>query len=234
MSRLAAWERRTAPVLTVLAALSLVLLVVESALDLQSPVVRAVDYVTWAVFAADYVTRLYLASDRWVWVRRHPLDLVAVALPALRALRLIAAVARVAAIAHRGLAERVIATTVLVAATVLVAGAALGLDAERDAPEASITSFGDAMWWALTTITTVGYGDRYPVTGEGRLVGAVLMIVGIAAMGAVTASIASRLIADQEAEASDPHSERLRGLEEQVRRLSDLLEAQRQNSSQRL
>jgi hypothetical protein len=56
LSRHEAWERRTAPVLTVLAALSLVLLVVESALDLHSSLVRAVDYVTWAVFAGDYLT----------------------------------------------------------------------------------------------------------------------------------------------------------------------------------
>jgi Ion channel len=47
---------------------------------------------------------------------------------------------------------------------------------------ATITSFGDAVWWALTTVTTVGYGDRYPVTNEGRIVGGVLMVVGIAAM----------------------------------------------------
>jgi voltage-gated potassium channel len=142
MSQLEVWERRTPPVLTILAAVSLVLLVIESALDLNSPLVRDVDYLTWVVFAGDYLTRLYLAPQRWSWVRRHPLDLVAVALPALRALRLIASVARVAAVAQRGLPERVISTTVLVAATVLVAGAALGLDAERDAPDASITTFG--------------------------------------------------------------------------------------------
>ena len=63
--------------------------------------------------------------------------------------------------------------------------------AERDVPDATITTFADALWWVLTTITTVGYGDRYPVTTEGRLVAAGLMIAGIAVLGTVTATIAS-------------------------------------------
>jgi voltage-gated potassium channel len=65
------------------------------------------------------------------------------------------------------------------------------LDAERDAPDATITTFPDAVWWTLTTISTVGYGDRYPVTVEGRVVAAALMVAGIALLGVVTASIAS-------------------------------------------
>jgi voltage-gated potassium channel len=65
------------------------------------------------------------------------------------------------------------------------------LDAERDAPDASITTFGDAVWWTITTISTVGYGDRYPITLEGRLVAATLMVAGIALLGVVTGSIAS-------------------------------------------
>jgi voltage-gated potassium channel len=65
------------------------------------------------------------------------------------------------------------------------------LEAERDAPNATITTFGDAVWWTLTTISTVGYGDRYPVTLEGRIVAASLMVAGIALLGVVTASIAS-------------------------------------------
>jgi voltage-gated potassium channel len=64
-------------------------------------------------------------------------------------------------------------------------------DAERDAPDASITSFGEALWWTITTISTVGYGDRYPVTFEGRLIAASLMVAGIALLGVVTASIAA-------------------------------------------
>jgi voltage-gated potassium channel len=50
------------------------------------------------------------------------------------------------------------------------------------------------VWWSLSTVTTVGNGDVYPVTAEGRVIGGVLMVVGIASMGAVTAAIASRLI----------------------------------------
>ena len=65
------------------------------------------------------------------------------------------------------------------------------LEAERAAPEASITTFGEAVWWTITTISTVGYGDRYPVTVEGRLVAATLMVAGIALLGVVTASIAA-------------------------------------------
>lgn len=65
------------------------------------------------------------------------------------------------------------------------------LDAERDAPNASITTFGDALWWTMTTISTVGYGDRFPVTLEGRLVAGTLMVAGIALLGVVTATIAS-------------------------------------------
>ncbi len=68
------------------------------------------------------------------------------------------------------------------------------LEAERGSQDASITTFGDAMWWACTTMTTVGYGDLYPVTTAGRFVGVGLMIGGIALLGTVTATFASWLV----------------------------------------
>jgi voltage-gated potassium channel len=73
-------------------------------------------------------------------------------------------------------------------------GALAVLDAEQDAPGANITTFGDALWWASTTVTTVGYGDRYPVTTEGRLVAVGLMLAGIGLVGAVTASVTAWIL----------------------------------------
>lgn len=61
-------------------------------------------------------------------------------------------------------------------------------------PGASITTFEDAAWWTLTTITTVGYGDEYPITSEGRLVAATLMLGGIALLGVVTGLVASWMV----------------------------------------
>lgn len=65
------------------------------------------------------------------------------------------------------------------------------LDAERSQPDANIKTFGDAAWWAITTITTVGYGDRYPITNVGRIAAVGLMLGGIALLGVVTAALAS-------------------------------------------
>jgi voltage-gated potassium channel len=77
-------------------------------------------------------------------------------------------------------------------ATLLLFIAAAGMvGAERSRPGANIKTFGDALWWAMTTVSTVGYGDRYPTTTEGRLVATLLMVVGIAMLGFLTAAVAA-------------------------------------------
>ena len=205
--------------------LSFVTLVIDGLLRADSPTVRVIDFVAWATFAVDYAVRIYLAEDRWAFVRSHPLDLAAVALPALRVLRLLASIARVGALARRGRSERVMVTTTLVAVTVVIGSAATVLDAERAAPGSNITTFPDALWWAATTVTTVGYGDRFPVTAEGRLVGVLLMVVGIAVFGSITAALAGRLIHASAEDASDnAGSDRIRELEATVAQLSFALE----------
>lgn len=109
----------------------------------------------------------------------------------LRVLRVLSALRLVQRVMTRRLVGR---TSVYVAATALICillGAVAILDVERGHPDANITSFGDAIWWAVVTSATVGYGDFYPVTVAGRLIAVALMIAGIALLGAITAGVAS-------------------------------------------
>jgi voltage-gated potassium channel len=161
---------------------------------------RVVNFALWAVFAVDYAIRLALAPARWEFVRRHPVDLLVVLVPffrPLRALRLArAARVGVVATALSRRAERSfhlsVALWVAGSAGLLIVVAAVAMyDAERNAPGSNVKTLSDALWWAASTVTTVGYGDRFPVTGQGRLIGVALMVVGIALLGVVTASVAA-------------------------------------------
>ena len=148
----------------------------------------------WALFGLDYLVRLRLARRRWHFVGAHLLDLLILLLPMFRPLRALRVVG-VISVLNRQLRDDArgriaLYVGVSVALVGFVASLAV-LEAERNAPDASITSFGEALWWTITTLSTVGYGDRYPVTLEGRLVAATLMIAGIALLGVVTASIAA-------------------------------------------
>jgi voltage-gated potassium channel len=190
---------------------------------------HAVTVVAWPVFLADYVLRLFLAQHRWAFVRRNWVDGVAVALPLLRPLRIISLV-RVARVLDRRLTSslhgRVAAYVTLTASLVVFMASLAVYDAERGAPDASITHYFDAVWWALTTITTVGYGDEYPVTGQGRLVAVLLMVGGIALLGVVTAAVASWFVGRvaEAAQAQDDADDaalraEVRSLAEEVRAL---------------
>ncbi len=135
---------------------------------------------------------VYLAENRVRWVLRHPIDVASVALPMLRPLRVLRAfTAGQSLLARRGGLLRTGQAVLLSAGVLIVVGALAELDAEQGVAGASITTFGDALWWAITTVTTVGYGDLYPVTATGRIVAAALMVVGISVLGVVTASVAA-------------------------------------------
>ncbi len=158
---------------------------------------ETVIWVAWALFAIDYVTRLSLSDRRWSFVKSNPLDLAVVLLPLLRPLRLVRLLALVSILHRTGSRElrgRVALYTAGGATLLITVGALAITDAERYEPGANITTLGDGFWWALTTMTTVGYGDRFPVTPVGRLVAAALMVSGIALLGVVTATIASWLV----------------------------------------
>jgi voltage-gated potassium channel len=154
-------------------------------------------WITWGVFALDYAANLWLAEDRGRWFVRNLHELLIVALPFFRPLRLLRLVTLLSVL-HRTVGEtlrgRVVTYVAASAGLLVFVGALAVLDVEQSAPDAKILTFGDAVWWAVATITTVGYGDMYPVTPLGRIVAAALMMSGIAVLGVVTASIASWLV----------------------------------------
>lgn len=148
--------------------------------------------VIWITFGVDLAIRLALAPHRLAWIARHPIDVASVVLPALRPLRVLRVfTAGQTLLARRGGLLRTGQAILFSAAILVLVGALAELDAEQDAPGATIVSFGDALWWAMTTVTTVGYGDLTPVTVQGRIVAVALMLVGISVLGTVTASIAA-------------------------------------------
>jgi len=163
----------------------------------QAQMLELIQWITWGAFTVDYVARLILAPQRWRWFAGHLPDLAMVVLPVLRPLRLLRLVTLLKVLygtAGKALRGRIV-TFVVVSAVFLTYCASLAvLDAEQHAEGANILSFGDAVWWSLTTISTVGYGDHYPVTVIGRAVAAALMVSGIAVLGVVTASIGSWLV----------------------------------------
>ena len=163
----------------------------------------------WVLFAADYGVRLVTAGRRAHFVRRNWLDLVVLALPMLRPLQALLVLGALNMLAKRGagfIRGRVVAAVCFAVTAVSFVAALAMLDAERSNPEANIRDFGDAAWWAAVTIPTVGYGDRYPTTTEGRFIAAGLMLTGIALLGVITAAIASWFV-ERMSEVSAGHQE---------------------------
>jgi voltage-gated potassium channel len=161
------------------------------------------------ILAFDFLYRLLTAPSRrdyffrrWGWA-----DLLA-ATPGLGMFRIFRMVRVTRLLRLRGrewvadevLRQRAIATFLttiwLVFVVVEVAGATVFV-AESSNPNANITTAGDALWWGIVTITTVGYGDQYPTTEPGRIIGVFLLVSGIALFSVLTAFIANAFLARQ-------------------------------------
>lgn len=158
-----------------------------------------VDILIWTLFAADFAVRLWLSTDRWRFVRRHPLELLIVVLPPFRPLRLLRAALLLLDTLNRTTVTRARLSVFVGAssALILLLCSLAFFDAEYGAPDSKITDFGDALWWSAVSVTTVGYGDVYPVTTEGRLISLVLMTFGIGlisfAIGTTTSWVIDQL-----------------------------------------
>jgi voltage-gated potassium channel len=152
--------------------------------------------VAWVVFLVDYIVRLARTKkgERGLFVSKNLIDLLSVIVPVFRAFRVINLLRNIEYFQRRsGTAVRVtIITFGLAYAVIFIYFMALTtLQAERFAEGATITDFGQAIWWAVVTVATVGYGDTYPITTAGRLSAVVLMIGGVAIIGTASALVLS-------------------------------------------
>jgi voltage-gated potassium channel len=186
------------------------------ALEVVVPLDRASrEILGWAdtavclLFLFDFLLHLARAENRWrYFITWGWVDLLS-SVPTVSLLRLgrIARVFRIFRVLRGVRATKLIASFILehraqsaflavsLVSLLLTFSAAIGILHLETTPDANIRGPGDALWWAVVTITTVGYGDRYPVTPEGRMLGALLMIAGVGLFGTLSGFVASWFLA---------------------------------------
>lgn len=230
--RVARVERVTDPVMLVLSVVYVVAFVIGYLPEID-PLLRddalLAENAIVVIFALELGVRVAAAERRLAYLKACWLDVVIILLPFLRPLRPFVALLRVIPMVSRGVRglQHVLgryqgAYVLVLGAVTILLGTGLVLIFERDSG-GSIESFGDALWWAMTTITTVGYGDTYPVTPGGRSVAVVLMAVGIAVFGVLTAGIAAYFVGEDESEGQSVQLERvLQKLDSLERRVEEL------------
>lgn len=217
-ARFDSYVHRTDPLMLALALVFLAFWSITSiGVDLPPTLVSVLQNLNraiWLVFAVDLVVRVVLAKKRIRFLWTHPADVLAVAVPMLRPLKILTVFTSGSRLVTSRGALRTGQAVIVSAVLLIYTGAVAILNAERGAEGAQIVDFGDALWWALVTVTTVGYGDFAPVTGEGRVIAAALMVIGIALLGIVTASVAAWFVQlttadkDQREKASTAKNER--------------------------
>ena len=174
-----------------------------------------VNWIIWLAFVVEFAFKW--AADRTLgYPRRAWFDLLLIivtppfgvpdAMQGIRSLRLLRLLRLLRAfgvaamgfrLAQRHFGQKKFHYVLMVACATVILGAVAVFALEADENK-GIRHFGDALWWAITTVTTVGYGDITPVTPEGRLVAVVLMLAGIGVIGVFTATVASLLFEEQQ------------------------------------
>lgn len=229
------WESKAEWALAGCAVLFLALYTYDVLGEPQGDAMRVVSWLETLIylpFVADYAVRLYLAENRLRWFWRHPLDLAVVALPFLQPLRFLRLVALVR-ILQRAFGDaiqgRVIAFAAVGAVLLGYVASLAELATERYAPGSHITNYGDAVWWAVSTLATVGYGDFVPVTPTGRVIAGLLMIGGISLIGVVTATVAHWIVtqvAAQDSAQQAATAAHIEQLQNQLTQLEELVRSQ--------
>jgi voltage-gated potassium channel len=156
--------------------------------------INVIQWFCWIVFALDVVIGLTFAKSRKQYLKSHPLEIIAILLPFLRPLRLLRFISVGALVVQRVSVGKSVGITIRLAITSIFLAFIAAVEmtqVERVAPNGNIKTIGDGLWWALTTVTTVGYGDKYPTTNQGKLIALGIMLLGISLVGVISATMAA-------------------------------------------
>ena len=164
---------------------------------LTSQQIKTIDYGFICFFVIEYIIRLYYAPKKWLFVKKNIFDLIAM-IPfdalfrtarLMRLLRLIRILKLSKTI--QGIFKSGGLNYVLIFSAFITTWGAISIYVIEKGVNPNINSFNDALWWAIVTATTVGYGDISPMTVAGRIVAGVLMLIGIGLIGSITGSVAT-------------------------------------------
>ena len=221
----------------VVAVVALLLVLLETFLHIPAgilSVLRTIDTLSCLIFLTDIFVRWRrekwaAAFWRWGWfdlLASIPFDSAFRTLQAIRIYRIIRLIRILKKLqtltGGTSLNEKLMALPAI-ALVMVFFSTNLILEVERLDPTSNIKTGGDALWWALSTVTTVGYGDTYPVTTEGRIIAAVLMLIGIALFGSMSAIITSKLILPKETKDHEELRHEMRQIHTEIKDLRDEL-----------
>ena len=210
----------------------IVALIIEALVPLApatAELLRWIDTAICFVFLADFVVRFVRAESKWKFMRWGWIDLLA-SIPMLdgfrwgrlvrvvRVLRAFRSVRVFISFFLRKRADSALAVITSVVIALMIFGCLGMLNVER-ASESNIRTPSDVLWWSMATVTTVGYGDRYPVTTEGRIIAVLMMIGGATLFSTFTAYVATKLLEPASSEQNDDIQrliEEVRALREEV------------------
>jgi voltage-gated potassium channel len=186
-------------------------------------------FVLWAILLVEYVVRLVVTPDRRGYLKRRWVEPATVVVPPFQGWHVVG-IEKMSLLLHEGklrvesiLKHHSLFRVLIAAAGTLLLGAWLVLLFEDHAKGSNIHDYPNALWWAIVTVTTVGYGDRYPVTEGGRVVAAVLMLAGIGLIGVLTATVASVFIKEHTDATKEEFKKGHADLGQQLAMISDRL-----------
>lgn len=195
----------------------IIAIAIEAFFEIDHEVLRLLLYIDDAIcvfFLIEFSVRFYRANNKLEFMKWGWIDLVSSipsfawmrpgrAISLFRVIRVLRAFRSTKHIIHYVFTNRIRGTFTFVAVIAIlttILASIFILEVEENAPGSNIKTAEDAIWWSYVTITTVGYGDKYPVTTEGRIIAAVLMTVGVGLLGTFTGFLASWFVQEEKVE----------------------------------